>query len=84
MYDRLVTLLTEEFGIDADCVRPHATVRDLDVDSLMLAEIAVILSEETGVRVDDLDGGLSLDSDLEELAEAFAAAMARGSGAATV
>ncbi|MFE0808524.1 acyl carrier protein [Streptomyces sp. NPDC058794] len=84
MYDRLVTLLTEEFGIDADCLRPQATVRDLDVDSLMLAEIAVILSEETGVRVDDLDGGLSLDSNLEELAEAFAAAMARGSEAATV
>lgn len=83
MYDRLATLLIEEFGVDADAVRPEAGVRDLDVDSLMLAEIAVIVSEETGVRLDDLDGGLNPDSTLGELAEAFQAAVTRGTPAAT-
>ncbi|WP_043493390.1 acyl carrier protein [Streptomyces viridosporus] len=83
MYDRLVTLLVAELGIDADCLRPPATVRDLEVGSLMLAEIAVIVSEETGVRFDDLDSGLSLDSTLEGLAAAFKAAVARGVETAT-
>lgn len=80
MYEMLAKLLVEEFGLDADVVRPEATARELDMDSLMIVELAVIVTEQTGVRLEDVE--LSLDSTLGEVAERFAEAHERMSTAA--
>ncbi|TDC69796.1 acyl carrier protein [Streptomyces hainanensis] len=72
MYELLATLLTDEFGIEADVVTPDATFRDLELDSLSLTELAVIVTERTGLLVDDVD----LDSTLASAAERYATASA--------
>lgn len=69
MYEMLVRLLVEEFGLDEDQVRPDATARQLELDSLSLAELAVIITESTGVRLEDVE--VSPDSTLGQMAEAF-------------
>ncbi|MDT0322029.1 MULTISPECIES: phosphopantetheine-binding protein [unclassified Streptomyces] len=72
MYQMLATLLIEEFGIEADSVRPEATFRALELDSLSLTELAVIVTERTGRLVDDID----LDTPLHAAAERYATATA--------
>ncbi|MFF8828577.1 acyl carrier protein [Streptomyces sp. NPDC015131] len=72
MYELLAGLLTDEFGIEAERVTPEASLRGLELDSLALAELSVMVSEETSVRVTDVD----LDSTLGELAQRFETAAA--------
>ncbi|MFD6533155.1 acyl carrier protein [Streptomyces sp. NPDC060184] len=69
MYEMLSRLLVEEFGLDEEQVRPDATARQLELDSLSLAELAVIVTESTGVRLEDVE--VSPDSTLGEMAEVF-------------
>ncbi|WP_327175719.1 phosphopantetheine-binding protein [Streptomyces sp. NBC_01335] len=69
MYEMLSRLLVEEFGLDEEQVRPDATARQLELDSLSLAELAVIITESTGVRLEDVE--MSPDSTLGEMAEVF-------------
>ncbi|MEV7441305.1 phosphopantetheine-binding protein [Streptomyces sp. NPDC091204] len=71
MYDRLVAMLSD-LGIDSSGVTPQSTFRDLLMDSLSMAELAVNALEETGVYVDTL----TLDVTLAQAAEAFEAAAA--------
>ncbi|WEH41908.1 phosphopantetheine-binding protein [Streptomyces sp. AM 2-1-1] len=73
MYEMLTRLLVEEFGLDEDQVRPDATARQLELDSLSLAELAVIITEGTGVRLEDVE--VSPDSTLGQMAEAFGRAL---------
>ncbi|MYU32136.1 acyl carrier protein [Streptomyces sp. SID8358] len=77
MYETITQLLIEEFGIEAERVCPTATVQDLELDSLTLAELSVILTEQTGVRVEDVD--LGPVNTLAELAERFTAALSAAS-----
>ncbi|MFD6422906.1 acyl carrier protein [Streptomyces sp. NPDC060198] len=69
MYEMLTRLLVEEFGLDEDQVRPDATARQLELDSLSLAELAVIITESTGVRLEDVE--MSPDSTLGQMAAEF-------------
>ena len=69
MYEALAQLLVDDFGIDAERVRPDATLRDLDLDSLALAELAVDVTEKTGHQVMDVEPEWTLG----ELARRFAA-----------
>ncbi|MEU1088455.1 phosphopantetheine-binding protein [Streptomyces sp. NPDC005892] len=69
MYDMLTRLLVEEFGLDEDQVRPDATARQLELDSLSVAELAVIVTEATGVRLEDVE--VNPDTTLGQMAEAF-------------
>ncbi|WP_175409060.1 acyl carrier protein [Streptomyces sp. TRM64462] len=39
------------FNVPDDLVRPDATLAELDMDSLALAEFALVLQERLGVRV---------------------------------
>nr|WP_245734291.1 phosphopantetheine-binding protein [Lentzea jiangxiensis] len=48
-------LLTDNFGIPAEDIRPNVSFDELDVDSLTLAELAIILGKEFGVEVSDDD-----------------------------
>jgi acyl carrier protein len=82
MYDTLAKLLAEEFGIEKDRIAPRSTSRELELDSLSMAELAVIVTDQTGVRLEDVD--LSLDMTLGEIAERFEAALLAGDGVQVV
>lgn len=43
------------FNIPDDLIRPDATLEELDMDSLALAEFILILQERTGVKVEAQD-----------------------------
>lgn len=53
VYDRVSTILVDNFGVDAEAVSPEATFEDLDLDSLDLVEFALAAEEELGVRIED-------------------------------
>lgn len=58
--ERIQTVISDHFGLPADTVRPVATFEELDMDSLILAELALILRKELGVTVEDWE----LDSEM--------------------
>ncbi|GLY83588.1 acyl carrier protein [Actinoallomurus iriomotensis] len=68
VYDLVSERLVSYFGVPADLVRPEATMEDLEIDSLVLAEIAVILEDECGFRVEDAVAGATADMTLGEIA----------------
>lgn len=53
VYDRVSTILVDNFGVDAEAISPEATFEDLDLDSLDLVEFALAAEEELGVRIED-------------------------------
>lgn len=53
VYDRVVKILVDNFGVDASAVGPDATFENLDLDSLDLVEFALAAEEELGVRIED-------------------------------
>ncbi|MFJ2603606.1 acyl carrier protein [Streptomyces sp. NPDC091279] len=79
MYDMIAKLLAEEFGIQQHLVTPRAHGRELELDSLSMAELAVIVTDRTGVRMEDVE--LSLDMTLGEIAERFDNALRAKDGA---
>jgi len=44
-----------EFGVDADAITRDATLAELDVDSLDVAELSQIIEDEYGIRLADDD-----------------------------
>lgn len=69
VYDLISARLTSYFGVPAALVRPEATMDDLEIDSLVLAEIAVIVEDECGFRVEDAIDGATFDMTLGEIAD---------------
>lgn len=63
IYELTIRHLVDDFGIDPSLISPETTLAELDLDSLSLAELAVILQEQTGIRLDDM----SADSSLEDI-----------------
>ena len=53
VYDRVVELLTDKFGVPAADISRQAMFEDLDLDSLDLVEFALAAEEELGVRISD-------------------------------
>lgn len=53
VHDRVVKILVDNFGVDANAVSSDATFEDLDLDSLDLVEFALAAEEELGVRIED-------------------------------
>lgn len=49
----VAAVLMEKFEVSADSIRPDATLASLDLDSLALAELALALQDQLGVRVDE-------------------------------
>ncbi|MFD5745768.1 acyl carrier protein [Streptomyces sp. NPDC127033] len=56
-YQRLVTLLTSTFGLDADSISPTSTLSALELDSLALVELSVAAQEEFDVAIEDSEMG---------------------------
>jgi acyl carrier protein len=59
-YELIIHHLSEEFGVDVVGMSPLTALRELELDSLSLAELAVILQEETGIRVQEIDENSTL------------------------
>ena len=46
-------LLSEEFGVPVEDVKPEATFEGLGLDSLDVVELTLVLEERTGVKLED-------------------------------
>jgi acyl carrier protein len=60
VYDHLVSLLSSEFEADTETIHPDATLTELGLDSLAVAELLVALEERWGVALDDSVNGHDL------------------------
>jgi acyl carrier protein len=69
MYETLTRMLTEDLNQDPAKMRPDVTFRELDMDSLTLAELAVMIENATGRVVTVTDP----DTTLAQAAEMYAA-----------
>lgn len=63
----ITAALVEKFGVPADALLPETTFEDLDVDSLVLVELAVLLERRFGVGL--AEGELTADQKLTDAAE---------------
>lgn len=64
---KLVDLLTTQVGVEEDVLDAEATYDELDLDSLVLIEFALILKKEFGVVLED--GELTPDFTVRRTAE---------------
>ncbi|HET6357788.1 acyl carrier protein [Streptomyces sp.] len=67
VYDRLIKLLAEGFGLEPAEVSPEDTLGHLELDSLALVELTVAVEEEFGVALSDDD--VSQKSTLNQAAQ---------------
>ncbi|MFF3399027.1 acyl carrier protein [Streptomyces sp. NPDC002659] len=67
VYDRLIKLLAEGFGLEPAEVGPEDTLGHLELDSLALVELTVAVEEEFGVALSDDD--VSQKSTLNQAAQ---------------
>lgn len=79
VYRVLRHTLSEKFRVPHEEIRPDATIGELDLDSLALAELAVVLSEELGVSV--TEEGVTRTTTLDQFAAGVAVAAAESSDA---
>ncbi|MBY8886097.1 acyl carrier protein [Streptomyces sp. PTM05] len=63
--DLLKEALTDSLGVPSESITPEATFEDLELDSLALAELAVICEERTGHPVGD--DNINIGSSLGEV-----------------
>ncbi|MGA6223092.1 phosphopantetheine-binding protein [Streptomyces umbrinus] len=49
----VTAVLTQKFEVSPESIRPEVTLGGLDLDSLVLAELALALQEELGVPVQE-------------------------------
>ncbi len=71
VYDKIVAMLDEKFGISPDEVTPEATFESLDLDSLDLVEFSMAAEDDMGVKItDDEAAELKTVGDAVKLLEA--------------
>ncbi len=71
VYEKLVGILDETFRVEPEMIRADATLAELELDSLAVAELAAMVQDEFGVRVSGQDVGK--DSTLGEVSDAIGA-----------
>ncbi|MEU2655967.1 acyl carrier protein [Streptomyces sp. NPDC007325] len=67
VFDRARTVLIDVFDVPADSIRPDATLEELELDSLAIAELAFAIDDEFGVRLHP--GDATKRSTLAEIAD---------------
>ncbi len=76
VYDKIVEMLDDKFGIAADEITPEATFEALDLDSLDLVEFSMAAEDELGVKItDDEAAELKTVGDAVRLLEAKGASV---------
>jgi acyl carrier protein len=53
IFEKLKTILVDQFGVPADEVAEEATFEALGLDSLDLVEVTMVVDEELGARIPD-------------------------------
>ena len=59
IFDKIASLLAEQFGVEQDTITMDTTFEDLGADSLDIVELSMAVEEEFGVEEmeeDDLSG----------------------------
>lgn len=66
VFEKIVDTIVDAKGIDAASVKPESTFKDLNVDSLDIAEMVMTLEDEFGVTI-ELEEGVATVQDLVNL-----------------
>jgi acyl carrier protein len=53
MYDQLKQILASKFQIDPEHIAPSSRLSDLELDSLDIAELALVMEKELDAKVTD-------------------------------
>ena len=66
IFEKLAALLSEQFGVDVDCITMDTSFEDLGADSLDIVEMTMAGEEEIGLEdMDEEDlSGISTVADL--------------------
>jgi acyl carrier protein len=67
---RIAEVLANQLRLDSDVIDPEATFESLSIDSLVLVELSLLLSDEFGVDLDD--GELTSDMRIGDAADLIA------------
>ena len=68
VFDKIVETIVESKGIEASSVKPESTFKDLNVDSLDIAEMVMTLEDEFNITI-ELEEGIATVQDLVNLIE---------------
>ena len=66
VFDKIVETIVDAKGIDAAQITPESSFKDLNVDSLDIAEMAMTLEDEFGITI-ELEEGVNTVEDLVNL-----------------
>ena len=66
VFQKIVDTIVDAKGIDAAEVKPESSFKDLNVDSLDIAEMVMTLEDEFGVTI-ELEEGVATVQDLVNL-----------------
>lgn len=66
VFEKIVETIVDAKGIDAADIKPESTFKELNVDSLDIAEMAMTLEDEFGITI-ELEEGIASVQDLVNL-----------------
>ena len=66
VFEKIVETIVDAKGIDAESIKPESTFKDLNVDSLDIAEMVMTLEDEFGITI-ELEEGIATVQDLVNL-----------------
>ncbi len=66
VFQKIVDTIVDAKGIDASEVKPESSFKDLNVDSLDIAEMVMTLEDEFGITI-ELEEGIATVQDLVNL-----------------
>ena len=66
VYQKIVDIIVDAKGIDPDTIQYSSTFKDLNVDSLDIAEMVMTLEDEFGITI-ELEEGIATVQDLVNL-----------------
>ena len=66
VYQKIVEIIVDAKGIDPDTIHYSSTFKDLNVDSLDIAEMTMTLEDEFGITI-ELEEGVNTVEDLVNL-----------------
>ena len=68
VFDKIVETIVDSKGIEASSITPDSTFKDLNVDSLDIAEMVMTLEDEFNITI-ELEEGIATVQDLVNLIE---------------
>ena len=68
VFQKIVDTIVDAKGVDAASITPESTFKDLNVDSLDIADMVMNLEDELGITI-ELEEGISTVQDLVNLIE---------------